>query len=90
MCGIVLRLALPALISLPLSPTLCLQAPDMNSTLGSLRLWPAVAAACGAVVCLAQDCEEQQRGLTSSPDVLPALFRLLSVDEPRTATQAAR
>jgi hypothetical protein len=69
---------------------ICLQAPDMNSTLGSLRLWPAVAAACGAVVCLAQDCEEQQRGLTSSPDVLPALFRLLGVEEPHTATQAAR
>lgn len=66
------------------------QPPDMSAVLGGLQLFPAVAAACGAVVALAQDCEEQQRAFTSHPDVLPALFRLLGVDNPATATQTAR
>lgn len=62
----------------------------MDAELGSLGLYPAIAAACGAVVALAQDCDEQQRAFTDHPDVLPALFRLLGVNCPETATQAAR
>jgi len=42
------------------------------------------------VVALAQDCEDNQAAFLRHPDFLPALFRLLSVNDPMVAAQAAR
>jgi hypothetical protein len=67
-----------------------LQAPDVNAPLHQLGLSPALTSCCGAVVALAQDCEDNQAAFTRHPDFTPALFRLLGVDDPAVAAQAAR
>eukprot|EP00775_Hariotina_reticulata_P001957 gene1957-2284_t len=63
---------------------------DLEEVLVGLRLSPAIASACGAVVALAQDCEDNQRAFLANPDFLPALFRLLGAEEPHVAVQAGR
>lgn len=68
---------------------LAAESPDLGQ-IAQLRLLPALGAACGAVVALAQDCEENQRTFLSQPELLPALFRLMNVNEPGLASQAAR
>ncbi|KAJ9520871.1 hypothetical protein QJQ45_014014 [Haematococcus lacustris] len=62
--------------------------------LGALRgggLLPPLAAACAAVAAAAQDCEDNQQHLVQAhEDLAPALFRLLTVDEPYVALEVAR
>lgn len=62
----------------------------MSQVLSELHLQPAVVACCGAVVALAQDCEDNQAAFLAHPSFLPALFRLLGATDPAVATQAAR
>jgi hypothetical protein len=66
------------------------QVADLQEVLVGLQLSPAIASACGAVVALTQDCEDNQRAFLANPDFLPALFRLLGSDEPHVAVQAGR
>jgi len=66
------------------------QVADLQEVLVGLRLSPAIASACGAVVALTQDCEDNQRAFLANPDFLPALFRLLGSEEPHVAVQAGR